>query len=407
MGRLSEMLLVALYSDSSVWMAVYLTGYSDCLTGFREPLSPPYTVIDVKLVWKMSGAIIGKISELDTGRKRQGCWTYSRSVQKLQLMVVQSPPTVLTIPAWGEYCIVMATHASNTSTAMNLGKCLHWRKLCLCLEIQIKRYHMWNVTAGPALSNNPQITATVQGLPWPRFHTLWLTTLPGLPQSHYHTLWFTTHPGLPWFHYHTVAYHTTMVTGLPPPHCYHSPITTLHGLPQSYYHTLWFTDPYGYHSPITTLPGLPQSYYHTVVYHGPITTLYGLPYCKCYHSPITTLYGLPQSARVTMATQPHSMGYHSPVTTLPGLPQSHYHTPTVPLPYSMVYHILWVTTAPLLHSMVYHILWVTRIPLPHYGLPHSMGYHHTPWVTWCSASYLRKVNLISWTRWIKWATTIF
>ena len=26
---------------------MYLTGYSDYLTGFREPLSPPYTVIEV------------------------------------------------------------------------------------------------------------------------------------------------------------------------------------------------------------------------------------------------------------------------------------------------------------------------------------------------------------------------
>ena len=25
-----------------VWTAVYLIGYTDCLTGFREPLSPPY-----------------------------------------------------------------------------------------------------------------------------------------------------------------------------------------------------------------------------------------------------------------------------------------------------------------------------------------------------------------------------
>ena len=26
----------------AVWTAVYLTGYSDCLTGFHDPLSPPY-----------------------------------------------------------------------------------------------------------------------------------------------------------------------------------------------------------------------------------------------------------------------------------------------------------------------------------------------------------------------------
>ena len=30
-----------------VWMAMYLTSYTDCLTGFHEPLSPPYSIIDV------------------------------------------------------------------------------------------------------------------------------------------------------------------------------------------------------------------------------------------------------------------------------------------------------------------------------------------------------------------------
>ena len=29
-------------SNVIVWMMVYLTGYSDYLTGFCEPLSPPY-----------------------------------------------------------------------------------------------------------------------------------------------------------------------------------------------------------------------------------------------------------------------------------------------------------------------------------------------------------------------------
>ena len=33
-----------------VEMAVCQTGYSNCLNGFSEPLSPPYTVIDVTLV---------------------------------------------------------------------------------------------------------------------------------------------------------------------------------------------------------------------------------------------------------------------------------------------------------------------------------------------------------------------
>ena len=32
---------------------MYLTGYSDCLTGFYEPLSPPYTVTDVTLACKI------------------------------------------------------------------------------------------------------------------------------------------------------------------------------------------------------------------------------------------------------------------------------------------------------------------------------------------------------------------
>ena len=36
----------------AVWTAVYLTGYSDCLTGFRELLSPPYRCqTGMKNVW--------------------------------------------------------------------------------------------------------------------------------------------------------------------------------------------------------------------------------------------------------------------------------------------------------------------------------------------------------------------
>ena len=37
--------------------AVYLTGYSDCLTGFREPLSPLYNYICYTGLKKMSSAI--------------------------------------------------------------------------------------------------------------------------------------------------------------------------------------------------------------------------------------------------------------------------------------------------------------------------------------------------------------
>ena len=40
-------------------MTVYLTGYSDGLTRFLESLLPPYTFIDVTLVWKMSCMIAG------------------------------------------------------------------------------------------------------------------------------------------------------------------------------------------------------------------------------------------------------------------------------------------------------------------------------------------------------------
>ena len=36
-----------------VWTAVYLTSYSVCLTGFQEPLSPPYTChTGLKNVWE-------------------------------------------------------------------------------------------------------------------------------------------------------------------------------------------------------------------------------------------------------------------------------------------------------------------------------------------------------------------
>ena len=36
----------------AAWMAVYLTGYSDSLTGFCEPLSPPYRCqTGMKNVW--------------------------------------------------------------------------------------------------------------------------------------------------------------------------------------------------------------------------------------------------------------------------------------------------------------------------------------------------------------------
>ena len=44
-GKRDGCLLVQLWysgSTSSAWMAIYLTGYSDCLTSFRQPLSLPW-----------------------------------------------------------------------------------------------------------------------------------------------------------------------------------------------------------------------------------------------------------------------------------------------------------------------------------------------------------------------------
>ena len=44
-----------------VWIAVYLTSYSDCLTGFREPLLPPCLGLSLRFE-KLSSIIVGTVS---------------------------------------------------------------------------------------------------------------------------------------------------------------------------------------------------------------------------------------------------------------------------------------------------------------------------------------------------------